>query len=107
MSDLEFYHDEEGNPCVRGEDERLATFIQTDLQGAVQVVSDLIALLENEGVQSEFHGNAHSLSISSKTVTIEANFDDEAPDRRVARDEMLAELKACLLYTSPSPRDRG
>jgi len=93
MSDLEFYHDEQGNPCVRGEDERLATFIQTDLQGSVQVVSDLIALLEDEA-QSEFHGNAHSLTISSKTVTIEANFDDEAPDRRLARDEMLAELKA-------------
>lgn len=98
MSDLEFYHDEEGNPCVRGEDERLATFIQTDLQGSEQVVSDLIALLEDEGVRSEFNGNAHSLSISTKTVTIEANFDDEAPDRRVSRDEMLAELRAWLLF---------
>ena len=47
MSDLEFYRDEEGNPCVRGEDERLATFIQTDLQGSIQIVSDLIARLED------------------------------------------------------------
>ncbi len=100
MSDLEFYRDEEGNPCVRGEDERLATFIQTDLQGSSQIVSDLISLLEDEGVQSEFHGNAHSLSISTKTVTIEANFDDEAPDRRVSRDEMLVELKAWLEFVS-------
>lgn len=92
MSDLEFYRDEEGNPCVRGADERLATFIQTDLQGSVQITSDLIALLEDSEVNSEFHGNAHSLSISSKTVTIEANFDDDAPDRRVSRDEMLKTL---------------
>ncbi len=93
MSDLEFFRDEDGNPCARGEDERLATFIQTDLQGSVQVVSDLIAQLEQES-SSEFHGNAHSLSITTKTVTIEANFDDEAPDRRIARDEMLEELNA-------------
>ena len=92
MSDLEFYRDEEGNPCVRGEDERLATFIQTDLQGSIQIVSDLIARLEDEGAHSEFHGNAHSLNISSKTVTIEANFDDEAPDRRIKRDDMLKAL---------------
>lgn len=92
MSDLEFYRDEEGNPCVRGEDERLATFIQTDLQGSVQIVSDLISLLENKGVYSEFHGNAHSLNISTKTVTIEANFDDQAPDRRIERDELLKAL---------------
>jgi len=100
MSVLEFYHDEQGNACVRGEDERLATFIQTDLQGSVQIVSDLILMLEDEGVQSEFHGNAHSLSISTKTVTIEANFDDEAPDRRVSREEMLAELKAWREFVS-------
>ena len=100
MSVLEFYHDEQGNACVRGEDERLATFIQTDLQGSVQIVSDLILMLEDEGVQSEFRGNAHSLSISTKTVTIEANFDDEAPDRRVSREEMLAELKAWREFVS-------
>ncbi len=93
MSDLEFYRDEEGNPCVRGEDERLATFIQTDLQGSIQITSDLIALLEDGEVHSEFHGNAHSLSITTKTVTIEANFDDEAPDRRVSRVEMLKAIK--------------
>ena len=100
MSVLEFYHDEQGNACARGEDERLATFIQTDLQGSVQIVSDLILMLEYEGVQSEFHGNAHSLSISTKTVTIEANFDDEAPDRRVSREEMLVELKAWREFVS-------
>ena len=59
MTDLEFYRDEDGNPCARGRDERLATFIQTDLQESVGVITDLIAL-----------------------------------------------LKSCLLYTSPSPRDK-
>ncbi len=100
MADLEFYRDEEGNACVRGEDERLATFIQTDLQGSTRVISDLIALLEDEGVRSEFNGNAHSLSISTKTVTIEANFDDEAPDRRLPREEMLQQMQAWLVFVS-------
>lgn len=94
MSDLEFYRDEEGNPCVRGDDDRLATFIQTDVQGSLQILKTLIAQLEDEGVQSEFNGNAHSVSISTKTVTIDSNFDDEAPDRRMTRDELLVELKA-------------
>ena len=94
MPDLEFYLDEEGNPCVRGEDERLATFIQTDLQGSDSLVTDLIAQLDNEDAVSEFNGNAHTLSIAAKTVTIEANFDDEAPDRRLPRDELLKQLKA-------------
>jgi len=71
MPDLEFYLDEEGNPCVRGEDERLATFIQTDLQGSESLVTDLIAQLEKENSVSEFNGNAHTLSIAAKTVTIE------------------------------------
>ena len=94
MPDLEFYFDEEGNPCVRGEDERLATFIQTDLQGSVTVVSDLIALLVKEEEVSEFNGNAHTLSLAAKTVTIEANFDDDAPDRRLPREEFLKHCEA-------------
>ncbi len=99
MADLEFYHDEEGNACVRGEDERLATFIQTDLQGATSVITDLITLLKNEE-HADFNGNAHSLNISTKTVTIEANFDDEAPDRRLPRDEMLEHIQAWYDFVS-------
>ena len=94
MPDLEFYYDDEGHPCVRGDDERLATFIQTDLQGSETVLADLIAQLEGDAEQAEFNGNAHSLSITAKTVTIEANFDDEAPDRRIPRDEFTGQLKA-------------
>lgn len=94
MADLEFYRDENGEACVRGDDERLATFIQTDLQGSTAIAAELIALLEDEDVRSEFNGNAHSLSISAKTVTIEANFDDDAIDRRLDRDEMLQHIKA-------------
>ena len=32
---------------------------------------------------------------------------DDAAERRDVFDEMAAENEACLLYTSPSPRDRG
>lgn len=102
MADLEFFRDEDGNCCVRGDDERFATFIQTDLQGSARVTSDLIELLENTGEHAEFHGNAHSLSISEKTVTIEANFDEDAPDRRIDREEMLRHLIAWREFLNPS-----
>ena len=34
-------------------------------------------------------------------------FDDEQAADRAAHEARTEELKACLLYTSPSPRDRG
>ena len=100
MADLEFYLDEEGNACVRGEDERLATFIQTDLQGSETIVSDLISMLEHGDESSEFNGNAHTLTVAAKTVTIEANFDDEAPDRRMTRAHLLKQVEAWLEFIS-------
>jgi len=101
MSDLEFYRDEAGNPCAKGRDDRLATFIQTDLQGSAEVTRDLIARLKSEE-NSEFHGNAHSLSIASVMVLIEANFDDEAPDRRLPRAALIEHVEAWLSFiTTP------
>ncbi len=98
MKDLEFFSDDSGNPCARGKDERLAVFLQGDLQGSVQVTRDLIAKLANGQVRSEFHGNGHSVIISPQLATIESNFDDEAPDRRLPRDELLAHLEAWLKF---------
>lgn len=98
MDELEFYLDEAGNVCARGKDERVATFLQTDMQGSVQGIKDLIAQLEDGEEHSEFHGNAHSLSISTLTVTIESNFDDEAVDRRLSRTEMIEILKAWQVF---------
>ena len=98
MVDLEFYHDEDGNPCVRGRDDRLATFIQTDLQEATGVITDLIALLKSDDKRAEFNGNAHSVSITPATAVIESNFDDEAPDRRLRRDELLEHVEGWLKF---------
>ena len=94
MSELEFYRDERGIPCARGDDERLARFLETDLQGSEEVTQSLIKRLEATDERSEFNGNGHSVTISEVMVTIDSNFDDEAPDRRIPRDEFTGQLKA-------------
>lgn len=98
MTDLEFYKDDSGSPCARGADERIATFLQSDLQGSVQVTRDLIDKLANGQVRGEFHGNGHSVVISPQLATIESNFDEEAPDRRLPREELLVHLRAWLAF---------
>lgn len=98
MSSLEFYRDEEGNACARGNDDRLATFIQTDLQESAAVTSDLIATLKSEKSHSEFNGNAHTVSITPETVVIDSNFDDEMPDRRLSRKELIGYLEEWLAF---------
>lgn len=100
MAKLEFYHDEQGNPCARGRDDRLATFIQTDLQESTAVISELIALLKSDDSHAEFNGNAHSVSITPATAVIESNFDDEAPDRRLSRNDLLAHLEDWLKFVN-------
>ena len=98
MADLEFYRDEDGNACARGRDDRLATFLQTDLQDSASITSDLIATLKSDQTHAEFNGNAHSVSITPETVVIDSNFDDEMPDRRLARTELVDHLEAWLKF---------
>jgi len=102
MTDLEFYRDEDGNPCARGRDDRLATFIQTDLQESVSVITDLLTLLKSDQQQGEFNGNAHSVSITPATVVVDSNFDDETPDRRLSRDEFIEAVENWLVFINQS-----
>jgi len=95
MKDLEFYKDDNGQPCARGRDQRL---LQTDLQGSVAVTRDLIAMLANGSERGEFNGNGHCVTISPVMATIESNFDDEAPDRRLPRSELLQQVQAWLSF---------
>ena len=44
------------------------------------------------------------LPVPSQAFEVKLPFDEDADTRR---RRLNAELKACLLYTSPSPRDRG
>ena len=98
MAEVEFYRDDKGVACVRGEDERLATFLTTDLQESVEVTKDLIALLADGQERSEFNGNGHCVTISRKMATIESNFDEEAPDRRLERKQLLKAVRKWLAF---------
>ena len=100
MSQLEFFCDADGNPCARGTDRRLATFLQTDLQGSVEVTRDLATKLASDEKKIEFNGNGHSVAITTVMATIESHFDDEAPDRRMTRAQLLTQVEAWLKFIS-------
>ena len=98
--ELEFYLDEDGMHCARGDDERLANYLQTDLQGSVSRTEELIALLLDPDFTGDFTGNAHCVDFRSNSVSIEAMHDADAPDRVVSRDDMLAQVRAWLVFVS-------
>ena len=96
---LTFTHDSEGNPALKGNDERLITFIETEIQESEAIANELLAMLKN-GKDTEFHGNAHSVIIREETATIEANFDDEAPDRRLDKEELASLINRWIEFIS-------
>lgn len=102
--DLEFYIDEEGTCCARGEDERLATYLQTDIQGSVPIAEELIALLRNSEFSGDFNGNGHCVDFRDNSVSIEALHDEEAPDRVLSRAEMLEHVEAWLAFITNLPK---
>lgn len=91
---LEFFLDEHGLPSARGDDERLATYLQTDLQGSLELTSQLIAHLEDPEFTGDVVGNGHCVDFRDNSVSIEAMHDEKAPDRVVSRAEMLEHVKA-------------
>jgi len=99
---LEFFIDEHGMHCARGDDERLATYLQTDLQGSASVTRELIAKLSDADFTGDFTGNAHCVDFRDNSVSIEAMHDEDAPDRVLSREDMLAHAKAWLQFISTS-----
>jgi hypothetical protein len=98
MHKLDFYRDESGQPRAQGDDERLATFLETDCQSSLEVCEELLRLLDNEHQASEFNGNAHHVDIARKTVTIEATADPDAPGRRLNRAEFQHAISDWLSF---------
>lgn len=95
---LEFYYDEDDTPRARGEDDRLACYFETDLQGSSEVTSELIAKLQDADFRGDFNGNGHSVDIRENSVLIDSNFDDETPSRVLSRDEFLQSVQAWLAF---------
>lgn len=98
MHDLNFYRDEAGHARAQGNDERLATFLETDLQSSIEICEELLRLVDGDDTHSEFSGNAHHVAISSKTVTIESTADPDAPDRRLSRAEFQHAINGWLSF---------
>lgn len=104
MHKLEFYRDESGYPRARGDDERLATFLETDLQSSSEICEELLQQLGDEHDTSEFSGNAHHVAITAKTVTIESTVDPDAPDRRLRRAEFQRAVSDWLSFIKQAER---
>lgn len=98
MSKLTFYLDENGLPAAEGSDRRLATFLQTDIQGSAEVAKSIIAAITDPDYRGEITGNAHSLSVTKKMAIIESLYDDEMPARTLPRAEFLATMKRWLTF---------
>ncbi len=99
-AELVFYLDEAGVHRARGDDERLARYLETDIQGSIARAEELIELLEDADFSGDFVGNAHCVDFRAKSVSIDAMNDSAAPDRVVSREDMLRHVQAWLDFIS-------
>jgi len=93
MDQLNFFRDEDGVPRAKGDDTRLAAFFESDVQDSIEIAEDLLALLQLPQ-EAEFNGNAYSLSIDPKTVCLSNQFDENAVDRRLSREDFADALSS-------------
>lgn len=98
MSKLKFYLDENGLPAADGEDQRLAVFLQTDVQGSAEIAKSIMAALSDPEYRGEITGNGHCLSVTSKMAIIESLYDDEMPARTLPRAVFLKTLRRWLTF---------
>ena len=81
---LKFYRDDNDKPCARGPiSERMLTiFLETDIQEDTIILQalldDLWAVQNGHADSREFYGNAHTVTMTPETITIESEADDEA-----------------------------
>ena len=70
--------------------------------GPALLISPLLALMRNQILAAERMG------VRAVTINSDNREDWETVENAIARDEVdIILISPCLLYTSPSPRDRG
>ena len=98
MGKIKFYLDENGLPAAQGDDQRLATFLQTDIQGSAEIAQSIIDALRDEDYRGEITGNAHCLIVTRRMAVIESLYDDELPARTLPRADLVKTLNRWLTY---------
>jgi len=98
MPKLTFYLDDNGLPAARGDDIRLATFLQTDIQGSAEVAKSIIEALKDPAYRGEITGNAHCLCVTKKLAIIESLYDESMPSRTLSRSSLLTTMKRWLTF---------
>ena len=89
MKLISCYRDDDGLLRARtaDKDRLLAVFLETDIQEDKVMTTELLkqikALKKGEKKRYESSGNAHAITLTSRTATLESLFDDEAPRYRL------------------------
>ena len=98
MKKIRFYLDENGLPAAEGEDQRLATFLQTDIQGSAEIAQSIIDALRDKDYRGEITGNAHCLIVTRRMAVIESLYDEDTPARTMPRVDLLKTMERWLTY---------
>lgn len=94
MAQLRFFRDDDGSPRAQAADtEQLAAFLQSDIQDSIEIADALLDLLQLPQ-ESEFNGNAHSVSIGAEAVSLCSQFDDELDPEALSREAFSDALRA-------------
>lgn len=81
---LKFFHDNNNIPCARGPlaEKSLTVFLETDIQGDTIILSalldDIWAVENGHSESREFYGNAHTVTLTADTATIQSEVDENA-----------------------------
>jgi hypothetical protein len=79
---LKFYRDDQHKACARGplSEKGLCNFLETDIQDDESILQalldDLWAVDNNHVTSREFFGNAHTVTMTSQSITINCEADE-------------------------------
>ncbi|RTZ98111.1 MAG: hypothetical protein DSY89_09975 [Deltaproteobacteria bacterium] len=89
MKLISCYRDDTGLLRARtaDKDQALAVFLETDIQEDTALVAELLKQIKllKKGKKKRYQssGNAHTVTLTPKTATLESLYDDEAPRYRL------------------------
>lgn len=82
---IKFYHDDNNIPCARGplSEKLLTVFLETDIQGDTIILNalmdDIWAVENGHSETREFFGNAHTVTLTIDSATIQSELDEAEP----------------------------
>ena len=100
MNSNDFYWSESGDPKVR-DGGLLGRYLETDVQGSIEVGRAGLDYLERGRDGEELSGNAHTLRIDADAVYLECDFTDETGSLSLAAFQGLVRTWCEFLDRGP------